>query len=192
MKLVIGLGNPGRRYEQTRHNVGFAVAAELARIVGGDSPRTRFEGELIEGSLAGTKVAVLCPSTYMNASGQSVRKAVDFYKLDAADVLVVCDDLNLSLGRLRIRASGSAGGQKGLADVIRHLGDRTGTAAANRYRSSSPKAGPFPITCLANSNRAKQPTIEDATQRAALAAADWVQHGIGFCMNRYNADAKPN
>ena len=191
MKLVIGLGNPGRRYQQTRHNVGFAVAEELARMVGGDTPRTRFEGELVEGSLGGTKVGLLCPMTYMNASGQSVRKAVDFYKLDATEILVVCDDLNLSLGRLRIRASGSAGGQKGLADVIRHLA----TDEVPRLRigiDAAPPGWAVPDYVLSKFKPGELPTIEDAIQQAALAAADWVQHGIDFCMNRYNANAKPN
>ncbi|QEG39895.1 aminoacyl-tRNA hydrolase [Roseimaritima ulvae] len=191
MKLVIGLGNPGRRYQQTRHNVGFAVAQQLTNMVGGDTPRTRFEGELVEGSVDGTKVGLLCPMTYMNASGQSVRKAVDFYKLNATDILVVCDDLNLSLGRLRIRAKGSAGGQKGLADIIRHLG----TDQFPRLRIGIDPAPPgwaVPDYVLGKFKPSELPTIEDAIQQAALAAADWVQHGTEFCMNRYNASANSN
>ncbi|WP_153558964.1 aminoacyl-tRNA hydrolase [Roseimaritima sediminicola] len=185
MKLVIGLGNPGRRYQQTRHNVGFVVAAEVAKIAGGDSPKVRFSGEFAEGSIAGTRVGVLCPTTYMNASGQSVRKAVDFYKLDPADILVVCDDLNLPLGRLRIRPSGSAGGQKGLADIIRHLG----TEAVPRLRVGIDPAPPgwaVPDYVLSKFKPGEQNTIDDAIGRAAIAAADWAEHGVDYCMNRYN------
>ena len=114
MKLIVGLGNPGRRYAETRHNVGFAVAAKLLPKIGASSAREKFNGELAEGTVDGEKVAVLCPMTFMNASGDSVRRAVDFYKIEPAgdDLLVICDDLNLSCGRLRIRRSGSAGGQK--------------------------------------------------------------------------------
>ncbi len=187
MKLLVGLGNPGRRYEQTRHNVGFAVMTEMIGMVGGDTPRTRFEGELVEGSLAGEKVVLLCPMTYMNASGQSVRKAVDFYKLAATDVLVVCDDLNLSLGRLRVRAKGSAGGQKGLADVIRHLG----TESVPRLRigiDPAPDGWAIPDYVLSKFKPGEQTTIADAVQTASRAAADWVEQGIAFCMNRYNAN----
>ncbi len=125
MKLIVGLGNPGRKYEQTRHNVGFIVAAKLAAMTAAGQPKVKFEGELAEASIAGQKVAILCPQTYMNASGRSVRKAVDFYKLDLENVLVICDDLNLPSGRLRIRASGSAGGQNGIKDIIRHLGSES-------------------------------------------------------------------
>ena len=138
MKLIVGLGNPGRRYEQSRHNIGFMVAAKIAKQIGAGSVKNRFDGEVAEGAWAG-KLVVLCPQTYMNASGKSVRKACDFYKLAPDDVLVVCDDLDLPTGRLRFRASGSAGGQKGLADIIRHLG--TDQVARLRIGIDRPPAG---------------------------------------------------
>ncbi|QDS92678.1 Peptidyl-tRNA hydrolase [Roseimaritima multifibrata] len=185
MKLVVGLGNPGRRYDQTRHNVGFAMAAEFAKMIGGDSPRGRFDGDWIEGSVEGTKVGLLCPLKYMNASGLSVRQATDFYKLSAADVLVVCDDMNLPLGRLRIRAGGSAGGQKGLADVIRHLA--TDRVPRLRVGIDPPPSGwNVPDYVLSKFKSSEQATVDQAVQRAAFAAADWVQHDLAFCMNRYN------
>lgn len=191
MKLIVGLGNPGRRYEGTRHNIGFAVAAQVAQMIGGGAPRVRFEGEMVEGRCGQRKLAVLCPSTYMNASGTSVRKAFDYYKLDAADVLVVCDDLNLPLGRLRIRGRGSAGGQKGLADIIRHLG----TEEIPRLRIGIDPAPPgwaVPDYVLSQFKPGEQPTMEAAAQRSALAAVDWAQHGVAFCANRYNAATPEN
>ncbi|MCA9184731.1 MAG: aminoacyl-tRNA hydrolase, partial [Planctomycetales bacterium] len=118
MKLIVGLGNPGRRYEATRHNIGFDVIAELARRYANGNPKTRFQGETIDATWDGRSYLLLLPQTFMNLSGSSVVAARDFYQLEAADILVVCDDFNLPLGQLRLRARGSAGGQKGLADII--------------------------------------------------------------------------
>ncbi len=130
MKVVVGLGNPGVRYQHTRHNVGFQVLGELARRHPATKPRVKFEAEVVEVAIAAEKILLIAPQTYMNASGKSVGQLVDFFKLPLADILVVCDDLNLETGRLRLRASGSAGGQKGLADII----DRLGTQEFSRLR----------------------------------------------------------
>ena len=110
MKIVVGLGNPGAKYRGTRHNIGFEVVAELAHRHGGGPPTQKHEAELVEIFLAGEKVLLVAPQTYMNLSGRSVWPLVDFYKLPLTDLLVICDDLNLDVGRLRLRASGSAGG----------------------------------------------------------------------------------
>lgn len=186
MKLIVGLGNPGRRYAETRHNIGFMVAAKLAGLVDGSAPRSRFDGDLSEGIVGSEKVGVLCPSTFMNASGKSVRKAVDFYKLAPADVLVVCDDMNLPIGRLRIRAKGSAGGQKGLADIIRHL--QSDEIPRLRIGIDPPPPGwAVPDYVLSTFKRSEQPEVDAATERAAHAAVDWVRHDMAFCMNQYNA-----
>src|SRR5262245_16373112 len=114
MKLVVGLGNPGRKYEGTRHNVGFMVFTELARKYGHSRPKAAFQGEIVEATLESQKSLLLCPHTLMNLSGGSVLAARDFYKIEPEDLLVVSDDLNLPLGKLRFRSSGSSGGQKGL------------------------------------------------------------------------------
>src|ERR671924_550829 len=112
MKLIVGLGNPGRKYAGTRHNIGFDVLAELARKHGQAPPRAKFQGEVAEAAIEGEKVLLLTPLTYMNLSGSSVQPARDFYKLTNDDILVICDDFNLPLGKLRMRRKGSAGGQK--------------------------------------------------------------------------------
>lgn len=187
MKLIVGLGNPGKRYVATRHNVGFMVAAKLAAEIGASAPKDRFQGEIAEGMVDDTKVVILCPSTYMNASGQSVRKAVDFFKLEASDVLVVCDDFNLALGRLRIRAKGSSGGQKGLADIIRVLG----TEEVARLRvgiDPPPPNWAVPDYVLSKFGKDDEPVIEAATDRAAKASADFVRLTMLECMNTYNAN----
>jgi peptidyl-tRNA hydrolase, PTH1 family len=195
MKLIVGLGNPGKKYEQTRHNVGFMVAAKVASLAVADPSKVRFEGEFAEGvtprqSGSGAtqeKLAILCPHTYMNASGKSVRKACDFYKLEASEVLVICDDVDLAAGRLRVRGSGSAGGQRGLADIIRHLG----TDQVSRLRlgiGRPPHGWETADYVLGKFNKQEIDTFEQATTNAAHAALDWASGGIAFAMNRHNAD----
>ena len=113
-KLVVGLGNPGRKYAETRHNVGFEVVAQVAKNYDAKSVKKKFNGELAEVRVGDNQVLLLCPHTYMNSSGSSVKPAVDFYKLPTSAVMVVCDDLALDLGRLRFRPKGSSGDRKDL------------------------------------------------------------------------------
>jgi PTH1 family peptidyl-tRNA hydrolase len=185
MKLVVGLGNPGRKYEQTRHNVGFVVAAKVAAKAMAGTVKTKFEGELAEAVVGTEKLAILCPLTFMNASGRSVRKAVDFYKLELDDLLVICDDLNLAAGRIRIRPRGSAGGQNGVKDIIRHLGSE----AFPRLRlgiDRPPEGWSVTDYVLGKLTKQEQETFETATSKAADAVLCWATNGIGEAMNRYN------
>jgi PTH1 family peptidyl-tRNA hydrolase len=185
MKLVVGLGNPGRKYQGTRHNVGFDVLAEVASCHGAGRPRAKFDGEMVDLLLAGTRVLLLWPQTYMNLSGVSVGKACDFYNLKCGDLLVVCDDFHLPLGKLRIRPRGSAGGQKGLADVIRRLGSQE----IARLRVG---VGPLPERwdpvdfVLSRFARAEGVEIEQMVVQAADAVAAWACDEIEVCMNRFN------
>ena len=141
MKLVVGLGNPGRRYEGTRHNVGYAILAELARRYGLTPPKAKFHGEVVEAELGGQKALLLSPTTFMNRSGTSVQEAMSFYKLPNEEMLVLCDDLNLPVGKLRFRAGGSSGGQKGLDDIIAKTGNGGVCAAARRHRRRAGRLG---------------------------------------------------
>lgn len=185
MKLVVGLGNPGRKYEATRHNVGFEVLGRLAQQFGQGRPRARFEGEVVEAQVGQESLLLLTPLTYMNRSGQSVRPAADFYKLQPDDVLVVCDDFSLPVGRLRFRPQGSAGGQKGLNDVIRALG----TQEVPRLRIG---IGPVPDRwdpadfVLGKFGSDEREVMDQIVARAADGVADWVRHDVQFCMNEYN------
>lgn len=126
MKLIVGLGNPGKKYEKTRHNVGFMAIdlfAEKHQLK--FKYEARFEGLVAEGFIDDEKVILLKPATYMNLSGNSVSKAINYYKLNVEDVLIVYDDVHLDIGELRLRLSGSSGGQKGMKDIINHLGTET-------------------------------------------------------------------
>src|SRR5262245_27338559 len=122
MKLVVGLGNPGPKYVGTRHNIGFGVLDYLAAAPGVGRWRTRFEAQLTEAVEGTEQVLLMKPETFMNLSGRAVRAAMDFYKLPVTDLLVVCDDIALPLGKLRARAKGSDGGQKGLRSIEQQLG----------------------------------------------------------------------
>ena len=187
MKLIVGLGNPGRQYASTRHNVGFAVAETLARRGGQSTARARFHGETVEIHLGSQRTMLLCPHTLMNRSGLSVLEARDFYKLDLADVLIICDDFNLPLARLRCRPGGSSGGQKGLQDILRRLG--TEEVARLRIGIGPPPDGwDVAAYVLSKFHPEEVDLIHSAIERAADAATDWAREGTQVCMNRYNAD----
>jgi PTH1 family peptidyl-tRNA hydrolase len=186
MKVVVGLGNPGKKYEDTRHNVGFRVAAELARRHGAGTPRAKFQSEVVEGAFEQEKLLLMCPITYMNRSGASVLAARDFFKLDLSDLLVVCDDFSLPLAKIRIRAKGSSGGQKGLEDVIRRLGSNE----FSRLRigiGSPPEQWDVADYVLSKFTTEERDEVDTAIQRAADAAEEWMREGIDKCMNHYNA-----
>ena len=187
MKIVVGLGNPGKKYQQTRHNVGFDVLTEVARRHCQDKPKQRFQGEVAEANIDSEKTLLVWPHTFMNRSGSSVREVLSFFKLNHEDLLVVCDDLNLPLGKLRFRPHGSAGGQKGLANIIHTNWVKQGLNQGCELESDSrPVAGTPPILYLANSVRRKKTEIDVAVMQAADGVRDWVAEGTPFCMNRYN------
>ncbi len=186
MKMVVGLGNPGREYSRSRHNVGFAVVGELARRHGAGKPKSKFDAEVVEVFFGEQKIVLAAPQTYMNFSGRSVRKLVDFYRLSPDDLLVVCDDLNLQTGRLRLRRSGSAGGQKGLKNIIEQLG--TGDFGRLRIGIGQPPGRMDATDYVLGRFRADEvETIDQAVAQAANAVESWCQGGIDAAMNQFNA-----
>jgi PTH1 family peptidyl-tRNA hydrolase len=187
-KLVVGLGNPGTKYEGTRHNVGFDVIDRLAAGSRDAGFNRKFDGLLAESEIDFQRVLLLKPQTFMNLSGRSVRQALQFYKLDpAADLLVVCDDLTLPLGRLRLRPGGSDGGQKGLRDIALQLG----TEQYPRLRVGIGERGPIDAAdfVLTRFRPAERAAIDDALIAATQAVAVWVTQGLSAAMNRYNGPA---
>ena len=190
MKLIVGLGNPGSKYEETRHNIGFEVLEHLAQrhTAQGDGKgagRKKFEGELQECLIGSERTLLLKPHTFMNLSGRSVRQAVDFYKIEIEDTLLVCDDFHLDLGVLRLRARGSDGGQKGLADTIQQLGTnelarlRVGIGPVpDRWNAADFVLGKFAKT--------EQKLLETELIRICDAVDTWATQGITAAMNRFN------
>lgn len=187
MKLVVGLGNPGKKYLNTRHNVGFDVLSEMLRRFPGDRPKGRFSGETVDLAVSGQKVLLLWPHTFMNVSGTSVLAARDFYKIEDEDLLVLCDDFQLPLGKLRLRTGGSSGGQKGLEDCLRRLGSQN----LPRLRLG---IGPVPERwkvadfVLGKFDESDQSQVQQMVRRSADAVETWISSGIQEAMNRFNGD----
>ena len=187
-KLVVGLGNPGSKYDGTRHNIGFDVVDRLAQGGLGTKFSRRFEGQVAEVEIDFRRVLLLKPETFMNLSGRSVVPALRFYKLEPADLLVICDDLNLPLGKLRIRKGGSDGGQKGLRDISAQLGSDDYA----RLRVGIGERGPIDAAdfVLSRFRPAERPIIDDALIAATQAVAVWVSQGPDAAMNRFNGPLK--
>jgi PTH1 family peptidyl-tRNA hydrolase len=190
MKLVVGLGNPGPRYAGTRHNIGFDVIDYLAAAPGGGRWRSRFEAQVVDAVEGTEQVLLMKPATFMNLSGRAVRATVDFYKLAATDLLVVCDDIALPLGKLRARAKGSDGGQKGLRSIEQQLGTteysrlRIGVGAPGEHLDAADHV-------LSRFKPGERKDVENAIAQAAQAVLLWIRQGIDVCMNRVNGEPKP-
>jgi len=188
MKIVVGLGNPGPRYRGTRHNVGFAVIDYLAQGPGASSFRARFQGQAAELNEDGLQMLLVKPETFMNLSGRCVREIVDYYKLPLEDLLIVCDDINLPLGKIRVRAKGSAGGHNGL----RNIQDQLSSADYFRLRIGvdAPALKYDEATVdhvLSRFKPGEQDVIDEAIQKAGQAVLLWAREGINVCMTRINA-----
>lgn len=186
MKLIVGLGNPGPRYAGSRHNVGFTVVDALAAQWRADVSRydRHFEGLIGQANVGTEVVMLLKPQTFMNLSGRSVGAVMRYYKIEPADLLVVYDDLDLPPGRVRVRASGSAGGHKGMTDVIRNLS----TDAIARIRVGIGKVDRSATVdfVLSRFTPDEQAAINAAITTATQAAECWVSRGIETAMNEYN------
>ena len=184
--LIVGLGNPGEKYENTRHNVGFQVVDELAERQNAPVQKLKFKALTNLLTISGEKVLVMKPVTYMNLSGEAVRPAADFYKIPPERILVISDDTALDPGKLRIRIKGSAGGHNGLKSIIQHLG----TDQFPRIKIGVGEK-PHPDYDMADWVLSKftgedLKTIQAAVKKAADAVACYVEHGPDKAMNRFN------
>ena len=184
MKLIVGLGNPGIDYARTRHNVGFMAVVRLASRHAISSPKHRFQSETVEGPIQGEKCLLMSPLTFMNRSGGAVGEAMRFYKLELSDLLVIVDDIALPCGKLRLRASGSAGGHNGLGDIERVLG----STAYPRLRIGIDPPGRIPQKdyVLGRFTQEQLDEIEPALNRACEMIESWIVDGVDKTMSLFN------
>jgi len=184
MKIVVGLGNPGDEYIDTRHNMGFKVIDSLAKALEIEIRKRKFGARFGLGEFADKKLILLKPWRFMNRSGQAVATAVGFYKLNVGDLLVVTDDMDLEPGRMRIRAKGSAGGHNGLADII----DKLGTNEFARCRIGIGHSGEQDAVdyVLEKPTQAEEPLLAGAIERAREAVLCWIEYGTEKTMNKFN------
>lgn len=189
MYIIVGLGNPGKQYEHTRHNVGFEVIDILADRIGIHVGEKKHKGLCGRGVLEGQKVVLVKPQTFMNLSGECVRAVVDFYKVAEDEVIVIYDDVSLEPGQLRIRGKGSAGGHNGIKNMIAHLG----TQEFPRVKvgvGEKPKGMDLADYVLSRFLKEEQGKMDDAFKEAADAVAMMVGQGLGPAMNHFNVKKK--
>lgn len=189
MYIIVGLGNPGKQYEHTRHNVGFEVIDILADQIGICIEEKKHKALCGRGILEGQKVVLVKPQTFMNLSGESVRAIFDFYKVESKDIIIVYDDVSLEPGQLRIRGKGSAGGHNGIKNIIAHLG----TQEFPRVKvgvGEKPKGMDLADYVLSRFSKEEQDTMEEAFHEAANAVTMMVKQDIDSAMNHFNMKKK--
>ena len=184
MYAVIGLGNPDKEYDKTRHNIGFDVIDELASQMGIEVKTKRHRALCGIGMIGREKVVLVKPQTYMNLSGESVRQVVDFYKLNPEeDIIVISDDISLETGKIRIRAQGSAGGHNGLKNIIAH----TNTQKFKRVKVGvGANQGNLVKHVLGKFSKGEREIAEDAIRNAAAAVEVMIIEDINTAMNKFN------
>ena len=189
MYIIAGLGNPTKEYEKTRHNVGFEVIDVLADRLFTSVDEKKFKGYYGKAVIGGEKVILLKPQTFMNLSGESVRAAADFYKVDPDHIIVVYDDVSLDVGQLRIRTKGSAGGHNGIKNIIAHLGTQEFPRIKVGVGAKPPKMD-LAAYVLSRFGAEEQKIMDEAFGEAAEAAVMMMTTGAERAMNHYNAKKK--
>ncbi|MCY1002204.1 aminoacyl-tRNA hydrolase [Myxococcus sp. MISCRS1] len=191
MKLICGLGNPGREYERHRHNIGFMVVEAMLSRARAELNQEKFAAKVGQGTLAGERVLFVEPQTFMNLSGRSVAEAARFYKVPPEDVLVIHDELDLPMGRLQLKAGGGSGGHNGLKSIVSSLGSeafirlRFGIDKPEGPNARERVAG----YVLSNFDDGERRQLEDLIPRALDMTECWVREGLSVAMNRFNRKA---
>jgi peptidyl-tRNA hydrolase, PTH1 family len=191
MAMVVGLGNPGAKYERTRHNIGFDCLNGVLPKMSSAGLQAKFEGQFTKGRIGQREVCLVWPLTFMNCSGRCVSQFARFYKIETQNILVICDDLSLPLGKLRIRKSGSSGGQKGLSDIIQSLG----TQDVPRLRigiDPTPEHWETSDYVLSKFSTSERAIVEDGLSKAVEAVVSWLADGIDVAMNGFNRESPPS
>lgn len=184
MKIIVGLGNPGVKYANTRHNAGFMTVDRIADKLGMTIDREKFEAKYAKGKYKGEDVILLKPETFMNESGMAVRQCLDFFKATPDDLVIIYDDVDLPVGGLRIRQKGSAGGHNGIKSIIKC----TFTSQFDRIRVGIGKDAHYDMAdwVLGKFTPEEHEQLDPALDTAAQAAIDIIENGCGHAMNRYN------
>ncbi|MBV7391751.1 aminoacyl-tRNA hydrolase [Enterococcus alishanensis] len=185
MKMIVGLGNPGRKYENTKHNVGFMVVDELAKSHGATFKKNTFEAEVADFFINGEKILLVKPQTFMNESGRAVGPLMTYFGVYPEELVVVSDDLDLALGKLRLRQKGSAGGHNGLKSIISHLG----TSVFDRVKIGIGRSNNKTVVnhVLSSFNNEETAIITDTVMRAKEAIEDYIEtDDFVQTMNRFN------
>ncbi len=184
MKLIVGLGNPGREYEHTRHNAGFETMDEIAKNVSASITQKKFKALVDKVNIHGESVLLMKPQTYMNNSGEALRAAMDFYHIEAKDLIVIYDDLDLPVGKLRLRQKGSAGGHNGIKSIIAHIK----TQEFDRIRVGIDKDARIPTVdwVLGKIRKEDEEDYRSSIEQAANAAVYAIEHSFAEAMNQFN------
>ena len=184
MKLIVGLGNPGKEYAGTRHNCGFMVIDRLASKLNVDVDQNKFKGLYAKVKYHGEDIILLKPQTYMNLSGESVNAVMNFFKIDKEDLLVIYDDLDMPAGKLRLRKTGSAGGHNGIKNIIAHLNSQD----FKRIRVGIDRHKYMNVAdyVLSRFSKVESEAIEQGIENAANAVLDYLDNDFNHAMNYYN------
>lgn len=184
MKLIVGLGNPGKDYSKTRHNIGFMVIDAFANKHNLTLQSSKLKADICKTKIHGEEVILAKPTTYMNLSGEAVQSIKKFYQIENEDILVIYDDLDLEVGKIRLRKSGSSGGQNGIKNILLHL--KTNDIARIRVGISKDKYIPTADYVLGKFTPAQLPFVEESVQNCVNALDDYLKNGFGYIMNGYN------
>lgn len=185
MKVIVGLGNPGKKYAKTRHNVGFLFVDSVAENLKGNfTLNSKLRSELYLTNIKNEKVLFVKPMTYMNLSGESIRLIVDYYKVDINDILVIYDDLDLPCGKIRIRDNGSSGGHKGMQSIIDHL--KTNNIKRIRIGIDSDYRNDVIDYVLGNFSKEESDIISNVLNKSNNIVEDFIEKSFDVLMNTYN------
>ncbi len=185
MHLICGLGNPGRKYIKTRHNIGFMAIDRFCSDSGGGAFSNKFKGEYLIVKKNGMEFIALKPQTYMNLSGECVRDIVNYFKIERDKMIILCDDVNLEFGKLRIRAAGSDGGHNGLKSIFHNLGANN-IARLRIGVGADLSGGDLADYVLQDFTRQQQSSLDSLLEHCAMAVKTFIINGLDFAMNNFN------
>ena len=188
MYIIVGLGNPGKQYENTRHNMGFLAVDLLAEKYNIEVNKLKFKALVGEGRIAGQKVLLVKPQTYMNLSGESVRQAIDYYKIEPEELIVIYDDIDIPTGTFRIRKKGSPGTHNGMRNIFQHI--QTNDFPRIRVGIGSGKKEDLINYVTGGIRKDEKSLLDEALIKSAEAAACIIEKGIDKAMNEYNVRPK--